>query len=159
MHAGDVLRSWIWWQSLNIINFQWAAFLPVDLRWSYWHSSLSVKHKSWPLHQVECTGVNFINIYVRIFRTKFWRQSQNVIRKAAKKDGRTKKAREKTLMKLTPCKVGWATVSEIDIGRQGGDSQNFLRKFLIFFLTLGLKILRLKWLKVVFEADIIKGWC
>ncbi len=26
---------------------------------------------------------------------------------------------------------------------QGGNSQNFLRKFLIFFLTLGLKILRL----------------
>jgi len=27
--------------------------------------------------------------------------------------------------------------------RAGGDSQNFLRKFLIFFVTLGLKILRL----------------
>jgi hypothetical protein len=48
------------------------------------------------------TGVNFINIYGRIFRTKFWRQSQNVTRKAAKKDIRTKKAREKMLLKLTP---------------------------------------------------------
>ena len=47
-------------------------------------------------------GVNFINIYARIFCTKFWRQSQNVTRKAAKKDVRTKKARKKTLMKLTP---------------------------------------------------------
>jgi hypothetical protein len=47
-------------------------------------------------------AVNFINIYARIFRTKFWRQSQNVIRKAAEKDVHTKKAREKTLMKLTP---------------------------------------------------------
>ncbi len=41
----------------------------------------------------------------------------------------------------------------------GGNSQNFLSKFLIFFVTLGLKILRLKWLKVVFEADINKKWC
>ncbi len=46
--------------------------------------------------------VNFINIYARVFRTKFWRQSQNVIRKAAKKDVHTKKALEKRLMKLTP---------------------------------------------------------
>ncbi len=46
--------------------------------------------------------VNFINIYAYIFWTKFWRQSQNVTRKAAKKDVRTKKAHEKTLMKLTP---------------------------------------------------------
>ncbi len=49
-------------------------------------------------------SVNFINIYARVFRTKFWRQSQNVIRKAAEKDVRTKKARKKTLMKLTPCR-------------------------------------------------------
>ncbi len=46
-------------------------------------------------------AVNFINIYVRIFCTKFWCQSQNVTRKAAKKDVCTKKARKKTLMKLT----------------------------------------------------------
>jgi len=39
----------------------------------------------------------------------------------------------------------------------GGDSQNFLRKFVRFFVTLGLKILRLFWLKVLFGADIIKG--
>jgi len=36
----------------------------------------------------------------------------------------------------------------------GGDSQNFLRKFVRFFVTLGLKILRLNLLKVLFEADI-----
>jgi len=36
------------------------------------------------------------------------------------------------------------------------NSQNFLRKFLIFFVTLGLKILRLYWVKVVFEADMKK---
>ncbi len=45
------------------------------------------------------------------------------------------------------------------VNHLGGDSQNFLRKFLIFFVTLGLKILRLFWLKFLFEADIIKGWC
>ncbi len=39
----------------------------------------------------------------------------------------------------------------------GGDSQNFLNKFVRFFVTLGLKILRLLRLKVLFEADIIKG--
>ncbi len=41
----------------------------------------------------------------------------------------------------------------------GGDSQNFLGKFERFFVTLGLKILRLFRLKVLFEADIIKGGC
>jgi hypothetical protein len=40
---------------------------------------------------------------------------------------------------------------------QGGNSQNFLRKFLRFFLTLCLKILKLFRLKVPFETDIIKG--
>ncbi len=44
----------------------------------------------------------FINIYARVFCMKFWRQSQNVIRKAAEKDVCTKKAREKMLMKLIP---------------------------------------------------------
>jgi len=39
----------------------------------------------------------------------------------------------------------------------GGDSQNFLHKFVRFFATLDPKILRLKQLKVVFEANIIKG--
>jgi len=39
---------------------------------------------------------------------------------------------------------------------QGGDSQNFLQKFVRFFVTLGLKILRLFRLRVLFEADIIK---
>jgi len=38
-----------------------------------------------------------------------------------------------------------------------GDSQNFLCKFVRFFVTLGLKILRLFWLKVIFEADINKS--
>ncbi len=41
--------------------------------------------------------------------------------------------------------------------RVRADSQNFLRKFLISCVTLCLKILRLKWLKVVFEPDIKKG--
>jgi len=41
----------------------------------------------------------------------------------------------------------------------GGNSQNFLHKFVRFFVTLGPKILRLLGLKVIFEADIIKGWC
>jgi len=41
----------------------------------------------------------------------------------------------------------------------GGDSQNFLRKFVRFFIILSLKILRLCRLKVLFEADVIKGWC
>jgi len=40
---------------------------------------------------------------------------------------------------------------------QGGSLQNFLDKFVTFFVTLGLKILRLFSLKVLFEADIIKG--
>jgi len=39
----------------------------------------------------------------------------------------------------------------------GGESQNFLCKYVIFLVTLGLKILRLLWLKVLFKADIIKG--
>jgi len=37
------------------------------------------------------------------------------------------------------------------------NSQNFLGKFVRFFVTLGLKILRLFRLTVLFEADIIKG--
>ncbi len=53
------------------------------------------------------------------------------------------KAARRTLMKM----------------RQGGDSQNYLCKFVGFFVTLGLKILRLFRLKVLFEADIIKGKC
>jgi len=40
---------------------------------------------------------------------------------------------------------------------QGGKSQNFLSKFEICFLTLGLKVFRLFRLKVLFESDIIKG--
>jgi len=44
-----------------------------------------------------------------------------------------------------------------EIIAQGENSQNFLRKFVRFFFTLGLKILRLFRLKVLFEADIIKG--
>jgi len=49
--------------------------------------------------------------------------------------------------------------SVIKVKHLGGNSQNFLWKFVRFFLTLGLKILRLFGLKVLFEADIIKGWC
>jgi len=39
----------------------------------------------------------------------------------------------------------------------GGDLQNVLCKFVRFFVTLGLKILRLFRLKVLLEAGIIKG--
>jgi len=39
----------------------------------------------------------------------------------------------------------------------GGNSQNFLGEFIRFFVTLGLKILRLFRLKVLFEADLIIG--
>jgi len=50
------------------------------------------------------------------------------------------------------------SIGEIEVKRrQSGNSQNFLGKFVRFFLTLGLKILRLFRLKVLFEADIIKG--
>jgi len=43
---------------------------------------------------------------------------------------------------------------------QGGNSQqNFVSKFIRFFVTLGLKILRLFSFKVLFEADIINGRC
>ncbi len=38
-----------------------------------------------------------------------------------------------------------------------GNSQNFLSKFVRFFLTLDFKNLKLFRLKVLFEADIIKG--
>ncbi len=46
-------------------------------------------------------GVNFINIYARVFRTKFWRQSRNVTRKAAKTYLSYEKRARLTLMKLT----------------------------------------------------------
>jgi hypothetical protein len=39
----------------------------------------------------------------------------------------------------------------------GGDSQNFLSKFVSFIATLGCKILILFRFKVLFEADINKG--
>jgi hypothetical protein len=48
-------------------------------------------------------------------------------------------------------------VGEIDVEHLGGFSQNFLGKFVRFFVTLSLKILRLFWLKVISEAVIIKG--
>ncbi len=46
-------------------------------------------------------GVNFINVFARFLRTKFWRQSQNVTRKAAKTQLSYEKRARKTLMKLT----------------------------------------------------------
>jgi len=49
------------------------------------------------------------------------------------------------------------TLTSNFVSDQGGDLQNFLQKFLIFFVTLSLKILRLFRLKVLFEADIIEG--
>ena len=41
----------------------------------------------------------------------------------------------------------------------GGNSQTFLKQILKISVTLGLNILRFLRLKVVFKADIIKGWC
>jgi len=55
-----------------------------------------------------------------------------------------------TLYRKTPIVF---VIDRLDLG---GNLQNFLSKFLRFYLTLGLKILRLLRLKVVFEADIIK---
>jgi len=64
--------------------------------------------------------------------------------------------RKTILNTVTQSKIIWATVllisSEIKMSNWtpyknlGRNSQNFLHKFLIFFVTLGLKILRLKWL-------------
>jgi len=58
-------------------------------------------------------------------------------------------------------KMGWTSNKLLNQIKQAclniwvgrGDSQNFFR----FFVTLGLKILRLFRLRVLFEADIIKG--
>jgi len=63
-------------------------------------SGLGTTTLLWAQHQntnipSRSPGVNFINIYACIFRTKFWRQSRNVTRKAAKKDVRTKKSMRK----------------------------------------------------------------
>ncbi len=49
------------------------------------------------------------------------------------------------------------TLASLIITLQGGDSQNFLLKFVRFFLTLGRKILILLKLKVVFEVYINKS--
>jgi len=43
------------------------------------------------------------------------------------------------------------------VDSQGGNSQNFLGKFVRFFVTFGLKILRLFRFKILFEANIITG--
>jgi len=45
--------------------------------------------------------------------------------------------------------------SETGFNFLGGDSQNFLGKFIRFFVTLGLKILRLFGLKIFFEARVM----
>jgi hypothetical protein len=44
----------------------------------------------------------------------------------------------------------------MEMYREGRNSQNFLGKFVRFFVTLGLKILIFFRLKVLFEADFIK---
>ncbi len=61
---------------------------------------MNCKNPFMKLRNLDNTCVNFINIYARVFLYEFWHQSQNVTRKAAKKDIRTKKAHKKTLMKL-----------------------------------------------------------
>jgi hypothetical protein len=44
-----------------------------------------------------------------------------------------------------------------NVSEQGSDLQNFLRQIRKLFVTFGLYILKFLILKVVFEADIIKG--
>jgi hypothetical protein len=61
---------------------------------------------------------------------------------------------QKICLKLSEMRLFYLKVKVM-----GGDSKNFLCKLLRFFVTLGLNILRLFKLKVLFEADIIKGWC
>jgi len=53
-------------------------------------------------------------------------------------------------MKLT---TGWVDFFSSVGGLLGGNSQNFLSKFVRFFVTFGLEILRILMLKVIFEAD------
>jgi len=69
------------------------------------------------------------------------------------------KAVSKTLVKLTPdgssASVPFSKAIYWTLRYQGGNSQNFLSKFVRFFVTLGLKILRLLRQKIVFKYDII----
>jgi len=60
-------------------------------------------------------GVNFINVYVRIFRTKFWRQSQNVTRKSCWNDVRTKNLYVTMLMKLTKGRTSMTSFSDNEL--------------------------------------------
>jgi len=45
----------------------------------------------------------------------------------------------------------------INVKYLSGNSQNILQKFVRFFINRGLEILSIFMLKVLFEADIIKG--
>ncbi len=63
---------------------------------------------------------------------------------------------EKLGYKLRTCQKFSKAVMYYQFILLGGNSQNFLSKFLRLFVTLGLKILRLLRLKVVFEVDINK---
>ncbi len=54
-------------------------------------------------------------------------------------------------------RTSYAEILSFVLKSQGGDSQNFLPKYARFFVTFDLKILGLFRLKVLFEADIIKG--
>ncbi len=79
-------------------------------------------------------------------------------------------------MNLIPYKIGITLTAEyaiikdeinvssnfiysFSIHKLGADSQNFLGKFVRFFVILGLKNLILLWFKALFEADINKSQC
>ncbi len=79
-------------------------------------ASVPDQKQSHPNHHSLCKFLPSISstFYARLFHTNFWRQSQNVIWKAAKKGVCMKKAREKTLMKLTPAiQQRWSKVREM----------------------------------------------
>jgi len=63
----------------------------------------------WALTLVSA-AVNFINVYTRVFCTKFWRQSWNVSRKSCQKRHSYEKFICKTLMKLTPVVVNFINI-------------------------------------------------
>jgi len=51
---------------------------------TFWQKEIGKKADCKMLVKLLTSGVNFINVFARFFRTKFWRQSQNLTRKAAK---------------------------------------------------------------------------
>jgi len=138
---------------------------------------------SQPINRLPSISLTF---YARVFRTKFWSQSQNVPKKGLSYE----KSRRNTLMKLTPdirtpvrrrfqwlfppkrpsddarnrrlCRLKklilWFQMPKYPPTFRVGIKKTSYENFVRFFLTLSRKILILLRLKVVFEADIIKRW-